>query len=528
MTQTELDPATSPPHRACSQLNIRGLTDDTVSRFILELDDAPVLLSAEEASTQLQDQFAVRLLNAGIFPNTAGEVLHALEKVDPGGPLAIQQFFLVGEGSQLAPDVANAQRNMRFLVACGPGPQGAEIVVSAFHPDQGMVEVMAWDHAAGGFNFYRTMPDSNAWIFAGNSHHALVGPTRRHGPFESHVNGNILMKELKTPWVHWHSPFAQIPATSLASQGLDTHPWITRLEPGGGYTLEDEIVRPGIVRWSTARTVAVNAGTAAETPSRMLEQLLVTLTVNLVSSHTTTVSAAGGSSPELDLPSTFFVDADMLDIVGLPAPRRLKIASAVYLQTLEVVGARLTDGDAFSQPGDTHFAFVVPERAFEDAATIREAVRGGLLTPRLVASMLMVDFANPVFSPVRETLLPHLADVPWNSSGQEYSNAVAQSILDSAEASTDGSAASEFAANWAVGEDFRPAFAARLTDYYTHIEQALRTVEGFTGIYSVAESRRESVRRLPIFESSLLFADSNLPRVPRRMTVTATAEETSS
>ena len=48
MMQTELDEEASPPHRACTQLNIRGLSDDTVSRFVLGLDEGPVLLSAEE------------------------------------------------------------------------------------------------------------------------------------------------------------------------------------------------------------------------------------------------------------------------------------------------------------------------------------------------------------------------------------------------------------------------------------------------------------------------------------------------
>lgn len=527
MTQIEIDQAASPPHRACSQLNIRGLSDDTVSRFIHGLDEAPVLLSAEEATAQLRDQFAVRLLNAGIFPNTAGEVLHALEQIDAGGPLATQRFFLVGEGSQLSADVSNAQRNMRFLISCGPGPEGAEVVVSSFHPDQGMVEVMAWDHGTGGFNFYRTMPDSNAWIFAGNSHHALVTPTRGHGPFESHINGNILMKELKVPWVNWHSPFAQIPATSLASQGLDTHPWVKRLEPGGGYTLEDETVRPGIIRWSAARADAITAGTSAETPARMLEQLLSTLTVNLISSQTTSVSAVGGSSVQVDLPSTFFVDADMLGVVGLPAPPRLKLASSTYAQTLIDLAVELGDGDLFVQPGDTHFAFVVPERAFEDVATVREALRAGLLTPRLVASLLMVDFSNPVFSSTREALLAHLDGVAWNGSGPDFSEAVAHAIITSDKAATPGTAEASFAENWAVGEDFVAPFTARLNSYYALVEQAIATPEGFADVYGLAESRRNRVKDLPIFESQLLFSNSDLPPAARLMTVTASVEEIS-
>ena len=524
MTETEIEGSVSAPHRACSQLNIRGLTDDTISRFILGLDNAPVLMSAAQAATDLQDAFATRLLNAGVFPNTAGEVLHALEKVDPGGPLATQRFFLVGEGSQLPATVADAQRNMRFLIACGPGPEGAEVVVSSFHPDQGMVEVMAWDHGSRGFNFYRTMPDSNAWVFAGNSRHALAGPSRRHGPFESHVNGNILMKELKTPWAHWHSPFAQVPATSLASQGLDTHPWVKRLEPGGAYTLEDETVRPGIVRWSTARADVLAAGSSTETPARMLEQLVSTMTVNLASSQTTSLAALGGSAPSVDLPSTFFVDADMLALVGLPTPPRLRVASSIYSQTLQDLRVGISDGGSFAQSGDTHFAFVVPERAFEDVATIREALRAGLVTPRLVAALLMVDISNPTFSSRRERLLPFINAVTWHGDGQEFCEAIAESIITSLGASVVGSAEAEFAANWSVGENFTDRFTEQLTAYYASIEQALTTTPGFTEIYSVAESRRDRVRELPIFESALLFSNSNLPRTPRRMTLAATAE----
>ena len=518
-------PTASPPHRACSQLEVPGLGDDTISRLVLGLDEQPVLLSAEAAAAELNDAFAVRLLRAGVFPNTAGEVLHALEQVDPGGPLSRHSFFLVGEGSQLSADV-DAQRNMRFLVTCGLGPQGPAVVVSSFHPDQGMVEAMAWDDLIGGFNFYRTMPDSNAWVFAGNSRHALTGPTRGHGPFESHLNGNIVMKELKDPWVNWDSPKAQVPASSLAAQGLDTHPWVLRLDPGGGYALEDLAVRPAITRWSAARVAAIVAETATETPGRMLEQLLGTSTVNLHSSHTSSASAVGGSSPQVDLPSTFFVDADSFALVGLPGPpNRLQVSRSIYAQALVDFDVRLDDGGGFTQPGDTHFAFVVPERAFEDVATIGEALRAGLLTSRLVAALLMVDFPNPVFSPKREALTTHLAGVPWTGDGATYSEAVAEAILTSAQAGVEGTAESEFAARWAVGEAFVDAFSGELAGFYAQLDATLATADGFAAVYELAEWRRSRVKEMPIFESQLLFSTCNISPSPRRMTAAATVEE---
>lgn len=174
----EFEGAPSPPHRGCSQLMVPGLADDTVSRFVHGIDEQPALMSPDDAAAELNDPFAIRLLRAGIFPNTAGEVLQALEQADPGGPMSQQGFFLVGEGSQLPAEIDDVQRNMRFLITCGNGPDGADVLVSSFHPDQGMVEVVAWDAVSSGFNFYRTMPDSNAWVFAGNSRHALVKPTR--------------------------------------------------------------------------------------------------------------------------------------------------------------------------------------------------------------------------------------------------------------------------------------------------------------------------------------------------------------
>ncbi|MEO5665396.1 MAG: hypothetical protein ABIR39_19180 [Nocardioides sp.] len=528
MTVSELeDIGASAPHRACTQLNIRGLSDDTISRFILGLDDIPVQMSVEQAAAELNDPFAARLLRAGIFPNTAGEVLHELEQVDPGGPLAQQKFFLVGEGSQLPAEVTEAQRNMRFLVACGIGSQGAEVVLSSFHPDEGMVEVMAWDAIQGGFNFYRTMSDSNAWVFAGNSRHALGSPTRDHGPFESHVNGNILMKELKVPWVHWHSPFAAVPASSLATQGLDAHPWVGRLDFAGAYTLEEQAVRPGITRWSEARATAITAGTAVETPARMLEQLVTTLTVNLISSLTTSASAQSRTVEHVDLPSTFFVDADLFELVGLPGPPRLRVASGTYQQAILDFGVTLDDGQGFTQPGDTHFAFIVPERAFEDVATVRAALNAGLLTRRLIASLLMVDFSNPLFSTRRGALSRHLADVPWPGDGLAYSDAVAQAVLTSPEAGREGSAEFEFAQNWSAGEGFAEVFTERLNEFYSKLEALLASTDGFAQVYQLAESRRTAVKELPIFESRMLFSTSAVAPSSLVMTDSAVIEEVS-
>lgn len=40
------------------------------------------------------------------------------------------------------------------------------------------------------------------WASAGSCNHALDEPARGKGPVDGHINGNLVMKELKAPWAH--------------------------------------------------------------------------------------------------------------------------------------------------------------------------------------------------------------------------------------------------------------------------------------------------------------------------------------
>ena len=115
-----------PPHRPCEALAREGLDHDAVHRFILGSDEHPIKLSRQEATQQLGDRFAQLILLQGVFPRTAGEVLNEIEQAVPrGDPLRKRQFFLVGEGTQIAPIPGVAvNRSLRFLATVGKGPGG--------------------------------------------------------------------------------------------------------------------------------------------------------------------------------------------------------------------------------------------------------------------------------------------------------------------------------------------------------------------------------------------------------------------
>jgi hypothetical protein len=499
----------APPHETCSVFNDIDLEPDrAIHRFVVGQDAEPRVFTPEEAAEELGDPFATLLLLQGRFPRTAGEALGELRAAaGAGDALAEPEFFLLGEGSQIpfttkGPPV---RRGLRFVVACGVGSRGADVILSAFRPDEGDVELMAWDGKAGGFNFYRTTGESRSWIFAGNSRHALNDATEGKGPFESHTSGAPLMKELRPPWSNWDSPDAPVEPTVFAEDGsLREHPWFLEKSQLGAFTCETKVIRPAIERWVTARFDALAAGGRIEDPRRIMRQVLDTPTVNLVSSKTKSADAA--SKERLDLPPTFFVDAEALTSLGLPEPPELRVLSAVYLQSLETFEVTLTDGERFSRRGDTHFAFVVPERAFEDQRALAEAIRIGLLTERLAAALLMTDFPNPIFSQRRTALLRHMPDSATVENGEsDFSARVADAILAAAHGTSKGSPEREFARLWEA-EDWLPTFGHLLTDYYGALASRLASQSGFDDCVRLAESRRERVRQMPIFENELLFS----------------------
>ena len=508
---------------SCDAFNsITGGQSGSIVRFIVGLDTEPRVLTRDEAADLLADPFAIHVLLHDTFPTTADEVIAALDAAvgdDPTLGSASQRSFLVGEGGQLptqGDDVESTNRGLRFLVSRGSAPHGPELVISASRPDRGLVELMAWDERQDGFNYYRTLDMPGQWVFAGNSRHALSAPTQGKGPFESHPSGNLLMKELKLPWLHWHSFRAEIFDSAFDEvDGRVSHAWF--VDKDGAETCETAVVMPSINRWTSARLdKAVAADGTIPDPARIIEQIVTTSTVNLVTSKMESEVAVRADA--VDLPPTFFVDADALRLLGLPGPPPLSVPGATYADSLVRFGFVLRDGDGFEQAGDTHFAFVVPERAFEDLELLRQAVGRGVLTDRLAATLLMVDFPNPVFSTRRAVLLQHApASGTAGPDAGELSAQYEAAIESAAATAPAGSPEQEFASLWTAGDGWREAFAQLLMRYYDALRQHLATDGGFDDYVRLAEARRNRVRQMPIFETRLLFPETNLPDTPLLM-----------
>lgn len=495
---------------------IKGAPQGSVVRFVVGEDAQPHEMTQQEMDDELGDAFATLLLNQGIFPSTGQQILDAIDdKVGPNQPLGSdsQQSFVLGEGSQIPlPDATpSTNAGMRFLVSRGGGPEGPDLILSTAGPNVAFVEVMGWDDKRKGFNYYRSI-GKGRWAFAGNSRHALAPPTKGKGPFEAHPSGNLIMKELRLPWVHWHSFTVDIFESAFPKgDARRKHPWFT--EKLGAETCEIDVVIPSITRWTAARfdqVIGAN-GTVAD-PARVVEQIATSPAINLASSS----RESKGAGP-LDLPPGFFVDFDGLGRIGLPTPPPFSVSRAIYKKSLQTFRFKLSTGDGFTQPGDTHFAFVVPERAVEDIETMSQAIDRGLITRRLAAALLMVDFPNPVFSQRRAALLKHAPATATIKNGKStYSQDMADAIIAAAPATPDGSPEKAFVDRWQKAANLPGPLGDELESYYGAIEKKLKTQAGFDDFVRLAESHRNRVRETPLFEFPLLFPVTNIPRKQRR------------
>lgn len=472
-------------------------------------------MSEEEVAKELNDPFAVLLLRAGTFPANVHEVLDSIKAATkPDDPLHKQQLpFLVGEGSQIpfSQETASVARGLRLAVACGRDSEVDVLVSTAATGDlaERFLQVMGWDKTNGVFHYYERK--RGVWVWAGNSFHSLDAPSRGQGPFDSHVNGSMVMKELKLPWTHWHSVSASVPPEVLApGDPAAEDPLFTGR--GGAEFFEQSVVKPGVRRWTDARLAKTTAadGTVKQVP-QLLRQLVETTTVNL----TSTGSRSGAVAPEdtLALPPTFFVDADTLsESLQLPAPQAFPVSGQIYRDSLAQFEFALIDGD-FHQPGDAHFAFFVPERAFEDIAVVNKCLQIGLISDRFVACVLMIDFANPIFSSRRAQLLKFVPETAQLAEkGGDLPGQIAAAIEKASKAIEDGSPEGEFLANWRLGDKWRPEFEQRLGKYYEAVAARTNTTEGFADYVRLAESRRRRVRQMELSEGRpLLFAQTNIP-----------------
>jgi hypothetical protein len=249
-----------------------------------------------------------------------------------------------------------------------------------------------------------------------------------------------------------------------------------------------------------------------------LRQAVTDTTVNLATSET--ASGALTDDSLLRPPLSFFLNRDTLfETLGLepdePEVADIAIPGRLYRACLQRYDVHRSDGSLRIE-GDSHFAFLVPEPAFEDTHLIEAMLRAGLLSRRFVACLAMTDFPNPVFSPRRAALLRY---VPVEVRGPNHAAALETrfvAALRAAVATGDDGAGrpdspdQEFLSNWDA-PDGEAGFRARITEYFRALQAAVAEPEVVDGWFRLAEHRRRRFRRRPLAEFALTTPRTNIP-----------------
>lgn len=479
-----------------------GLRPATLYRGVSGVDQGPVPMPADQFAG-LRDPMAAVLFQRGRWPMTLEEVLDGLTGA---GALPVESVYLISEAGQIPPDEApGLRRDFRFAISRAVPGRDPDLLVSS-DPGSVFLQVAAWDPVARVFNYY--MRISPAWVWTGDSWSALAPESRGRGCFDSHVNGSVVMKELKQPWSNWQSMSATIQLTP--DDPLRDNPLHQRVI--GAERLE-LAVRGLVSRWTAARLSAVVDDGMVAHPDHLLRQLFAGTTVNLASTSTQSATATPGGD-DLVLPLGFWLNADaLLNDLGLPVSVETapSAPASLYADSLTTFGFRLEEQlSGFTRPGDTFFAFVVPEAAYEDNDVVRQSVEKGLIPARFAACALMVDFPNPVFSPVRAHLMKYVPTAPVPVS--TWCDDIASAVVTAAGSLPADSPEAEFARDWALPEaEGRAVFAQRIDAYLEKVAARIRTASGFDDCTRLAESRRRTFKEMRLNEFALTLPTTDIP-----------------
>lgn len=384
----------------------------------LSLPMGPAAGPAWASSRATPDDAFTRTVLSGAPPRTVFEVRRTLEGL--GGTLTPH---LVANRGHANPEAGSFSV---FETYTGPMRGGTvsegELFIGYFSERQGdvlaiqqsydsslMIEVIAWDKSKRMFNFWELEGNGagSEWKYRGDSEDVLAdvetlnlgAPAPRFGSrlrcSGCHTQGGPIMKELEAPNNDWWTTQGKLELGSL------------RLEPGPDPSNPRHLAATLFQNRADASSLSrqVKRGLdrliAARRPLPLrheLRALFTTMEMQLASDRVPYRERQGGA---VEIPRGFFVD-ERLAGPGAGVP----VDAGRYAEALERAGSRFAPGEA--DLPETHHAFVVPVRSYVDNRVIDRLTASGVLDAELVADVLAVDVATPVYSKARASLLAYV------------------------------------------------------------------------------------------------------------------------
>ncbi|MFI5342868.1 MAG: hypothetical protein ACHQUC_01470 [Chlamydiales bacterium] len=491
------------PHHHISAYLLGGSSNDTplsprevspLYHFIQGLDTERKVL-AKEDECKLQDPFANLILKRGRNPLSTNQLIQQLEKTNchPNG-LKNKKIFHIAEGGQIPASERTVEfyRSFRLAISINTKTVEAAIFISSgieldSHENDQALHVMSWDTTNSYYNFYQRF--NKVWIWVGNSHHAFQEETRHKGPFNGHINGGPAMKELHSPWSHWKS---QSSGPMVADFFPSGHPFLeSHLYHGPdvkGAEDFEQITLFAMHRWNHSRLEKGIKQNVLHDAHSYFAQILDTTNINLISSPDS--STPHSLARSIRLPRTFFANLDGFEKLDIVIDVQVVVSKEFYLGTLRDYHFVLPFGKSHIK-GDTYFAFLVPEVAGEDIDLLDQMVKKKIISKHLAACLLMVDFANPIYSKSRAQLLQYMPkDITIGEGGSDLDEHFLINIRNSGKHIEHGSPEKEFFQYWEK-QNWKSDFQGILIEYFNVLQEKISSLEGYQEVVRLAELRKD-------------------------------------
>ncbi|KPM37859.1 hypothetical protein AK830_g8702 [Neonectria ditissima] len=447
------------------------------------------------------------------------------------------------------------------------------------------LQVASWDGST--FRFYQKdkplidrvngVFGDPTWNYFGQSMDAF-GAFSYLGPFNGHVNGACIMKEVRNPWIHWlggETHDFQVSLSNADIRAFREVPWLT--QEGGSVlsavnsnpnSLETAIER-GVRNWFSTRQkqdfFTSSKTTLKTNPSnipRWTSHLFLTTTVNMTCAD----DAVEQPAADYDFPLDHFYDQELLGLsftdllpegmpqIGFKEVDYRKAVAALELCLLTEAGPKdkpdvILSWQALGQDRrgedayeDLRFKillknseglspFNILHASLEDAAGVEKMqtlkkVRKpghstssflGLFSVETFNAIIMVDFWNPIYSWKRGCLMQYVPSETTFDTTYDIDARFVENVKNSqyAQLKIDGSPEYEFVKLLDVDAK---THQAAILEYLGAIQARMNEnpLETLIDYLTLAESRRRIYRPLPLdeFGPTMPFALGIDPKVP--------------
>jgi len=539
------DTSTPLPAASCP-----SVVPDKIYRFIEGLDKCLTPLSDSDIE-KLNDPFAKSVLRQGSFPVTTEDINQAIKKnlgYDP-------TIYFAGEGSQIPTTVASRDlpRGLRYNITWGANENESKIMLAKLSPATpktktlSFIEIVSFDDQSKEYNYYLLEPQIEAsndspfvWAWAGKTSLAQKPQTIGQGCFRCHHNGVPIMREIELPWSNWQSQRANISAQFLPEEVASENFFLQRR----GAEIFEQVIRSNFQsyysNWLRSRFRKDGNTINISDVDEMLRHLTTNTTLNFKSSDVQSdgKNTSPANSDIIGIPpnDTFLADTLLQTTLKLDySPLTVRLPRKDYDEYLKnhefkLVGTKgfLRDSEkAYESPGDTYFAFYVPQVGAEDIYVTQKLLQSKILTDKFVASVLMVDYQNPLFSKKRASLQKYAKEITTGKIAGGVSSVPADFAAKIKETKPDPcnannfdtcSAESQFLYTWELPDDqWKQVTADRLKAHVKSIE----TLEPTQRLYRMmgwSIKQRERFASTPplcnFFESRLFFPETNVSVLP--------------